>query len=256
MTEKNTCVVVAGCGGLLYHAMPGLACLYDDAYMHFVDPDTVESHNRSRQWGQENEPKADLACRMWETLVGGGNAEAWGCKVSEMPTPDDIRGVSCGAERVVVLALPDNDAARLDAWLLFHHLAFGREGIFLMAGNDLKYGHAYGVRADCEESLLSLAQYKEIYQAIWDEADKEAEGEVRTMHCMDHIRQSMVGNHLTAGCLLETLDLLEAQEINEGESVIVEASWSEYKDTKKIDRITTIYDKYRANQETEKVGAS
>jgi len=227
MTEKKNdleLTVVVGCGGLLFHSMGSMMCAENGrggvGPTMFVDADGYQTRNNLRQpwmWAQPQtagKQKSWLASKKWQEM--GGNADARSVMMEsrkqlvelvgemwEQFTDDGKRNT----ERLIVIALPDNDKARsvcANGAVLISEKWPSKEVWFVTAGNNLEGGQAIGYRlrgGRWEDERITAA-----HDELWN-PEEEQEG---TAHCDADMLQSRESNMLTAVCIGNVLDDLGA----------------------------------------------
>jgi len=137
--------IIVGVGGNYFYARPYLEMrLRDITHLSFVDPDILEAKNLDRQWSGRTpgRPKVDLAMDEWpnkETQLYGEIGRL------EKAHPKELMQGERGTG-VLVICLPDNDRARLQASelaekILEENLAT-HVGV-VVAGTDIGFGQAY-----------------------------------------------------------------------------------------------------------------
>jgi hypothetical protein len=221
--KESNLVVVVGCGGVLYHGLPGLANFLSttpNPKVWFFDGDVVEEKNIQRQWTEVGVEKAYLASAFinLQTTLRGENI----CATNQHFTKDNmmpVLEVALGYTSVWVVALPDNFQARILAHDFAVLVAKTSNAIVycMTAGNTPENGYAYvsrmvrmkrkGVKKNsaADTSIQVVGDWTTMHPEIVEGAFEEASGIQQPMACgdMGTVEQTVLSNTLTATCLWE-----------------------------------------------------
>jgi len=218
--EKHELTIVVGCGGLLYHGLSGIVCEtkmrrgpdWEKPKFMLWDGDQYENRNVERQsWmAVEGQWKAAAAADTLNVITGF-SIDFAALNVTEtsdlaLMTPYD---------RVIVLALPDNnECRRVCAMGAIELSKIVKEVWFVTAGNSVTGGQAWGARAVDGKWHPNAIEAVKLWD-IWEPKEVETHGE----QCDRVIEQSMFSNMVTTSLLGKVL-----QEMRKG-AAIVEEWW-------------------------------
>jgi len=218
-------VLVVGCGGLIYHALPRLANIVrvnKRTRLTLVDNDVVEERNGARQWGTDGQSKVGAAqMGLVQLGVEPDDTTTHVLRVDERFRLGQV-WLPQGAGLRVVVSLPDNHLARIHV-----HEAVAQWGGSvweIMAGNSVEGG------------MVSTSEWTGRAWA-WDwldlhpdiatgaAAEREAERRTRRNSCSRargrRAQQTARGNALTATLWLDSLEAVLG-----GEERPNERTWS------------------------------
>lgn len=234
-TGDVTLLVCVGCGGVFYHGLSRMVTWCqrrDKTEVVLVDPDKIEKHNRTRQWGDW--PGAEKVFHAKRVLGELG--------VAAMMVPAEIKGPKelgqaieifdllkrGGLKRIVVISTPDNHKCRVDVHEGCKLLASetGLEVMEITAGNDLKGGYAYGcvhyvekgnaqdrhphLVPDSPDVLKCVGDWAKVHPDILKEAELEKWQLAHPESCqdLDGDEQTMTTNQLTALCVWDLAEMM------------------------------------------------
>lgn len=203
--SRGSNLVVVGCGGVTYHGMSRMVTWMNrrtSGRVTFVDPDTLEGRNKTRQWGlQEGTPKVAAACDLVRQL--GHEAQGFTQRIEEVKEPVGSKFLT--RSRVLVVSAPDNHQARVQTHRICSSWAadYRIEVVEITAGNGLDHGYALG----CVHTSDGVCRgdWTQTHPDIVEGAQAERRAQGRPVACGELDDggpvQSEESNHLTAGCL-------------------------------------------------------
>ena len=217
---ENLSVIVVGCGGVLFHALPRLVTVlnrYAVRRITLYDPDVVEEENAARQWGT---PPG--TSKPWKTRAAKGALVALGlrcpsgsimeCRVKavEAMIEEDLLSSqspssSSASSASLVVSVPDMWQPRLDVHAACEHAQTRRHGrvVEAVAGNDELRGWAWC--AVFENGLVRGDWLKRHAYALEEANEERTQAALRVGTCA-RVEQSPIGNQLTAGLLCRGIE--------------------------------------------------
>lgn len=171
MRTNHKTLVVIGCGGLAYQAVPRLRTwmrLRDIDRVVTVDPDTLEEGNFSRQWTghRAGEDKATLMLR---ALGSRGQAHCTMLGDEAMTLGNDVANAS---RWVAVMVLTDNHYSRVGAARWADRLSREVPVVYMTAGNNEQGGWAIG--SAVKDGLWEYWPFKRLVNVLREGIEEKA----------------------------------------------------------------------------------
>lgn len=147
-------ITVIGCGGGFYHLLPSfvntLHCMEREGWepqVRLVDPDTIEEHNKYRQWDDGGVPGMSKVGQAWHigNEMGDGRQIPWApIQGRAREHHMDWSGVKDQVDAGIVLVLPDNHLCRAQVHRSLWEMKLPYPVVEITAGNTKEDGWADG----------------------------------------------------------------------------------------------------------------